>query len=314
MKFPDPVAVTELAQKTRSKILGDASLFINGINEIHKVEKGDITFVDAPKYFRKSLRSDAFAILINQAVPCPDGKVLLVCDNPFKAYNQLVKEYRPRNPLSDFISESSSIHPSVVIEPGVIIGNHVRIGMNCYIQANCYIGDYTVIGENVTIQPGTVIGNDAFYYQSSENGRDRLASCGRVVIENNVDIGAGCTIARGVSGDTIIGEGTKIDSQVLVGHGVVIGKNCLLAGQVGIGGKAIIEDGVILYGQVGVAQRIRIGKGAVVSAKSGVSKNLAAGKHYFGIPAAEIRTRQKELAALRQLPEFLQNHSEELDG
>ncbi len=305
MKLLHPISVKDLSVKLGARLQGDDSIVITGINVIHKVEKGDLTFVDEPKYFRKSLQSSASVILINQEVDCPTGKALLICDNPFTAYNDLVKEQRPFSPLTSTISQSALIHPSTIIEPGVTIGNHVVIGKNCYLQAGCFIGDYTRIGDHVIIQAGAIVGSEAFYFQNDVMGRTKWHTGGRVVIENHVDIGAGCTISKGVSGDTLIGEGTKIDCQVHIGHGTVIGKNCLLAGQVGIGGKCVLEDNVVLYGQVGVAQRVRIGKGAVVSAKSGVSKNLEGGKVYFGIPAAEIRVRQRELAALRQLPDWM---------
>lgn len=310
MKFPQPIPIQLIAKKINAIIIGEASLMATGINEIHKVEPGDITFCDAPKYFKKSLASAATIIILNEEIKCPPGKALLLCDNPFEAYDSLVREQRPFRPLSERISESANIHPSSIIEPGAVIGHQVVIGKHCYVQANVYIGDFTFIGNHVTIQAGAIIGTDAFYFQKTKNGLKKWRSGGRVVIEDQVDIGAGCTINRGVSGDTVIGAGTKLDCQVHVGHGAVIGKNCLIAGQVGIGGKAIIEDNVVLYGQVGVSQRVRIGEGAVVSAKSGVSKDLEGKKSYFGIPAADIRVRQRELAALRQLPDFLKDGEE----
>ena len=308
MKFPQPIPVAEIARKIGATIRGDHHLLATGINEIHKVEPGDITFVDNSKYFKKSLQSAASIIILNEETECPSGKALLICDQPFEAYDSLVREHRPFQPLHEKISSSALIHPSSIIEPGVVIGNHVLIGSHCYIQANVYIGDYTHIGSHVTIQAGTIIGTDAFYFQKGADGFKKWRSGGRVVIEDHVDIGAGCTINRGVSGDTLIGAGSKLDCQVHLGHGVVIGKNCLIAAQTGIGGKTILEDNVVLYGQVGVAARVRIGKGAVVSAKSGVSKDLEGGKAYFGIPAEEIRTRQRELAALRMLPEFMKKN------
>ena len=311
MKFPHPIPVRSIAERIGATIIGDGSLMATGINELHKVEKGDITFVDTKKYFNRSLASAASIIIINEKTECPKGKALLVCDDPFEAYDGLVRQYRPLQPVSSPIADSASVHPSTILEPGVIIGHQAVIGANCYIQANTYIGDHTHIGDHVTIQAGSIIGTDAFYFQKTKKGFKKWRSGGRVVIENHVDIGAACTINRGVSGDTIIGEGSKLDCQVHVGHGVVIGKNCLIAGQVGIGGKAILEDNVVLYGQVGVAQRVRIGAGAVVSAKSGVSKNLEGGKAYFGIPATEIRIRQKELAALRHLPAFFKKYYKE---
>ncbi len=311
MKFPHPIPILDIARKTGATIIGDDSLSATGINEIHKVQPGDITFVDNRKYFRKALDSAASFVFLNETVDCPPGKVLLRCENPFEAYDSIVREYRPFRPLSASISESANIHPSSVIEPGVVIGHHVMIGRNCYIQANAYIGDYTLIGHHVNIQAGAIIGTDAFYFQKNADGFKKWRSGGRVIIEDQVEIGAGCTINKGVSGDTVIGEGSKLDCQVHVGHGAVIGKRCLLAGQVGVGGKAILEDGVILYGQVGVAARVRIGASAVVSAKSGVSKDLEGGKAYFGIPAEEIRVRQRELAALRKLPDLLKKLDEE---
>ncbi len=311
MKFPQPIPVKDIAQKIGAKLIGNDEFQATGINELHKVENGDITFVDAKKYFKKSLGSAASIIIINEEVECPKGKALLICENPFEAYDGLVRKYRPLRPMSSEIDESAFIHPSAIIEPKVFVGYQVVIGKNCYIQAGSYIGDFSHIGDHVTIQAGCMIGTDAFYFQKTESGFKKWRSGGRVVIEDHVDIGAACTINRGVSGDTVIGEGSKLDCQVHVGHGAVIGKNCLIAGQVGIGGKAILEDDVILYGQVGVAQRVRIGAGAVVSAKSGVSKNIEGGKAYFGIPAAEIRVRQKELAALRHLPVFFKDFYEE---
>jgi UDP-3-O-[3-hydroxymyristoyl] glucosamine N-acyltransferase len=308
MKLPHPIPVKELARKAEATLIGDDSLLATGINEIHKVEPGDVTFVDVPKYFKKSLSSAATIILLNEPAVCPPGKALLLCDNPFEVYNRLVWECRPFSPLSASIGEGAVIHPSTIMEPGVVVGNHVTIGKNCYIQANVFIGDYTVIGDHVTIQAGVLISTDGFYFKKTEAGDfKKWRSGGRVVIGNDVEIGAGCTIAKGVSGDTVIGDGTKMDCQVHIGHGAVIGRNCLIAGQVGIGGKSIIEDEVVLYGQVGVAQNVRIGKGAVVSAKSGVSKDLEAGKAYFGIPAAEIKVRHRELAALRRLPDLFKS-------
>ncbi len=312
MKFPQPISIKEIAQKIgASQIIGNDSLLATGINEIHKVGPGDITFSDVQKYFKKSLNSAATIIILNKEAECPEGKAILICDQPFEAYNGLVKEFRPFSPLSKTISDSALIHASAIIEPNAVIGNHVRIGKNCYIQANVYIGDYTIIGDHVTIQAGTTIGTDAFYFNRKDGGYKKWRSGGRVVIEDHVDIGANCTINRGVSGDTRIGEGSKLDCQIHIGHGAVIGKNCLIAGQVGIGGKSILEDRVVLYGQVGVAQNVRIGEGAVVSAKAGVSKSLEGGKAYFGIPAAEIREKHRELAALRHLPDFFKKYYED---
>lgn len=310
MKFPNPIPVKEIASKIGAKIIGDDTLIASGINEIHKVTPGDITFSDVKKYFAKSIQSAATIILLNEPAECPKGKAILVCEDPFRAYDSLIREHRPVYPLSVSISESASVHPSSIIEPNVVIANNVEIGENCHIHANVVIREHTVIKNNVTVMANTVIGQEAFYYKKYPTHRERWRSGGRVIIEENVDIGPSCTISKGVSGDTIIGEGTKLDGQIHVGHGAVIGKNCLLAAHVGIGGKTILEDEVTLYGQVGLAHNIVIGKGATVLAKSGVSKSLEGGKTYFGTPATEIRQQYRELAALRKLPEIIRKMDE----
>lgn len=306
MKLPSPIKVIDLAkQLAPNKIVGNPIFELTGINEIHKVVTGDLTFVDVEKYYQKALNSAASVILINKAIEPPIGKTLIVVDAPFEAYNKLVRHYRPFHPLNAVISETSLVHSSTILEPNVVIGNHVKIGKNCYIQANVTIRDYTIIGDNVKIESGSIIGAAAFYYKPTKNGYKKWRSGGRTIIQDAVEIGVGCTICKGVSGDTIIGAGTKLDCQVHIGHGVVIGKDCLMAAQVGIGGKTIIGDKVILYGQVGVSARLKIGDNVTVLAKSGVTKNLKADRNYFGYPAGEVKRIYKELAALRSLPNLL---------
>lgn len=306
MKFPQPISVRQLAERFQAQLIGDDSLHATGINEIHKVEPGDIAFSDAPKYFQKTLDSAATVILLNAPAECPPGKAILVVEKPFEVYDTLIRDHRPFEPLTAPISHRAQVHPTAIIEPGVVIAANVSIGAHTYIQANTYIGEYTTIGEHVSIGPNTIIGSDAFYFKKHPDGTyQKWRSGGRVIIEDHVDIGAGCTINKGVSGDTIIGAGSKLDCQIHIGHGVVVGKNCLMAAQVGIGGKTIIEDNVVLYGQVGIIQAVRIGQGAVVLAGAGVSKSLEGGKAYFGAPAEEMREKYREIAATRQLPELL---------
>ncbi|MDQ3142629.1 MAG: UDP-3-O-(3-hydroxymyristoyl)glucosamine N-acyltransferase [Bacteroidota bacterium] len=308
MRFSNPVPVNEIAKKYSLKLIGKENELVYGINEIHKVDEGDITFVDAEKYYQKVLSSKASFIIINKEVDLPEGKTILVTDDPFKVYNDIVNVNRPIIHLSNQISDSAFIHPTAFIEPGAIIGHHVVIGLGSVIQANAHIGEFSVIGNHVTVQAGAIIGTDAFYYKKTTNGFQKWRSGGRVVIHDEVEIGAGCTINKGVSGDTIIGYGTKLDCQVHIGHGVVIGRHCLLAAQVGIGGKTKVGDHVILYGQVGIAQNLIIEDHVIVAAKSGVSKDLKKGKTYFGIPAAEIQVKYRELAAIRSLPEMIKKN------
>jgi len=307
MKFEKPVPVQWIAAFTGAELVGNKEQEATGINEIHKVTSGDISFVDYEKYYNACLNSAATVIIINKRVDCPAGKTLLVTSDPFSAYIKIVKHFSPFEPSYKMISDSAVIGEGTHIQPGTFIGNHVRIGENTLIHPNVTIYDHTIIGNNVVIHGGTVIGADAFYFKRRKD-RDvqyeKMDSCGRVIIEDDVEVGAGCTIDKGVSGDTIIGRGTKLDNHVHVGHGAVIGNNCLFAAQVGIGGKAIIEEEVILWGQVGVSKDLTIGKGAVVFAQSGVPASLEGGKNYFGSPVGEAKQKMKELAWIKRIPEL----------
>jgi UDP-3-O-[3-hydroxymyristoyl] glucosamine N-acyltransferase len=285
--------------------VGDPTFQVLGINEIHVVEKGDVVFVDHPKYYDKALKSKASVVLINKEVDCPDEKALLISDDPFRDFNKLTEHFNPFKVASKSIADTVEIGKGTVVQPNVFIGNHVKIGKNCTIHPNVTIYDQCIIGNNVTIHAGTILGADAFYYKNRPEGYDKLRSGGRVIIEDNVDIGAACTIDRGVSGDTIIGAGSKLDNQIQVGHDTVIGKKCLIASQTGIAGCVVIEDEVVIWGQVGIASGLRIGKKAIILAQAGIAKSLEGGKSYFGYPAEEAREKLKQLANLRKIPEII---------
>ena len=276
------------------------------MNEIHVVEAGDIVFVDHPKYYQKALDSAATTVLINKKVDCPEGKSLLISDDPFRDFNTLTTHFMPFQLTSGSISTTAKIGKGTVVQPNVFIGNNVQIGENCTIHPNVSIYDNCSIGNHVTIHAGTVLGADAFYYKKRPEGFDKLLSGGRVVIEDHVDIGAGCTIDRGVTGDTLIKEGSKLDNQIQVGHDTVIGRKCLIASQCGIAGCVVIEDEVTLWGQVGVISGITIGKNAVVLAQTGIAKSLKGGKTYFGSPAEEAREKLKQMASVKQIPSILE--------
>ncbi len=305
MKFPAPIKLAEIAEFIHADADGDPDLLVTGINEIHMVEAGDLTFVDHPKYYDKALHSNATTIIINKVVECPEGKALLICEKPFDAYISLVTRFRPFERAVAAISPSASIGEGTVIQPGAFIGNHVSIGKHCIIHANASIYDHTLIGDHVIIHSGTVIGADAYYFQKRPEGYKKLESCGRVVLEDFVEIGALCSIDKGVSGDTIISKGTKFDNHVQVGHDTYIGKNCLIGSFCAIAGVTRIEDDVILWANVLVNKDLVIGKGAIVLAGAGTEKSLEGGKTYWGIPAIEARKKWREVAALKQLPDIL---------
>lgn len=305
MKFPTTFSLKQIAEIISCEYIGDENFPVLGMNEIHVVEHGDIVFVDHPKYYDKALKSKATIVLINKKVACPEGKALLISDDPFRAFNTLTTFFQPFMPSGTTISKTAEIGKNTIIQPNTFIGNKVKIGDNCTIHSNVSIYDHCVIGNNVTIHAGSVLGADAFYYKKRPEGFDKLISGGRVVLKDNVDIGALCTIDRGVTGDTTIGFGSKLDNQVHVGHDTVIGEKCLIASQTGIAGCVIIEDEVTLWGQVGTNSGITIGKNAVIMGQTGVTKSVAGGKSYFGTPIEESREKLKQLAYIKKIPEII---------
>jgi UDP-3-O-[3-hydroxymyristoyl] glucosamine N-acyltransferase len=305
MKFSTPQTIESIARILNCDYIGDAEFPVLGMNEIHVVTSGDIVFVDHPKYYDKALASKATIILINKEVACPEGKSLLISDDPFRDFNKLTHHFNPFIAATATISISAIIGDNTVLQPNVFVGDNVKIGNDCIIHSNVCIYDNAIIGNNVTIHSGTILGADAFYYKNRPDKFDKLLSGGNVVIEDHVDIGALCTIDKGVTASTTIGEGSKIDNQVHVGHDTVIGKRCLIASQVGISGCVIIEDFVTIWGQAGITSGITIGEKAVISAQSGVSKSLEGHKSYFGTPADDFRKKYKEIAAIRLIPEIM---------
>lgn len=306
MRFPEPRTLSDLAEWLGCNYVGDANHLVTGINEIHVVEPGNLVFVDHPKYYDKALNSAATTVLINKEVEAPEGKGLIISDDPFRDFNKITKFYKPFQASSKAIADDLVVGEGTVIQPGCFIGPNVRIGKNTLIHANVTIYGDCEVGDDVIIHAGTVLGGSAFYYKKRPEGFDPLLSGGDIRIENRVELGTCCTIDRGVSGTTIIGEGSKLDNNVHIGHDTRVGKNCLFASQVGIAGCVIVEDNVTLWGQVGVTSGATLGEGCVVLAQSGISKSLEANKTYFGYPAEEARKKYREMAAIREIPKIIE--------
>lgn len=299
MTFHSPQTLKNIAELIDAKFVGPEDFQILGTNEIHRVKAGEIVFVNHPKYYEKAINSDATIILIDKEVECPEGKALLVSEDPFRDFNKINTHFTRITNFSEElhdvqIGEGTKIHRTAVI------GNNVTIGKNSLIFPNVVIGDRTVIGDNVIIQSGTVLGGDAFYYRKLEGNYDRLISVGNVIIENNVEIGNNCTIDRGVTDSTIIGQGSVLDNQIQIGHDTVIGKRCLIASLTGIAGCCIIEDEVTIWGQVGMASGNRIAKGSIILGKTGVNRDLEKGT-YIGMLAEDFRTYLKKEVKLKNL-------------
>jgi UDP-3-O-[3-hydroxymyristoyl] glucosamine N-acyltransferase len=307
MQFPSPVSIQWVANFINAKVIGNTSASATGINEIHKVENGDLVFVDHPKYYDECINSAATFIIINKEVDVPEGKALLIVDDPFEAYCKIANHFRPFEPCAKNISDSAVVGEGTFIYPTAFIGNHVHIGKNCIIHPAVTIMDHCIIGDNVVIQAGTVIGSDAFYYNGKKNREiwyKKMPSCGNVIIEDDVEIGANCTIDRGVSHDTRIGKGTKFDNLIHIGHDTVVGKNCLFAANVLVAGVVTIEDGVTIWGNVIVNKTLTIGANAVLLARSGVGGDLEGNKTYWGAPAQEAGIARRELVWIKRIPEL----------
>lgn len=300
MKFNSPISIKELSDFLCAQAQGNLALNAEGINEIHRVEPGDISFVDHPKYYDRCLVSDATIIIINKEVEIPSGKAIIISDDPARDFNRINLRYNPFIASKESISSSAFIGEDSIIQPNVFIGHNVKIGANCIIHAGVSIMNDVTIGDNVIIGMNSVIGSDAFYYKKREQ-YDKFHTAGSVIIHDQVEIGASVTIDRGLTHSTTIGKGSKIDNQVHIGHDTIVGQNCLFAAQVGIAGCCNIGNNVTLWGQVGMASSIEIGDNVVVLAQSGISKSLEANKTYFGYPAGEVKEKYKEMAFQRKL-------------
>ncbi len=294
-----------LAALIGAKFIGNENHPVTGFNEIHRAVAGDAIFVDHPKYYDKALSSEATTIIINKEVDCPSGKGLIIHPEPFTAFNTLTQHFSPRHYSLKNVSESATVGKNTLILPGCFIGNNVSIGDNCVLHPNVVIYDNCVIGNNVTIHGNTTIGSDAFYLKKRTDKLELLYSCGSVVIENDVVIGSGCTIDRGVTAVTKIGKGTVLDNQVHVGHDVLIGSMCLFAAQVGIAGACTIGNNVTVWGQAGISSGLTIEDGATILAQSGLGENIASGKTYFGTPAGDAKQKTREIFATKQLPDLI---------
>jgi UDP-3-O-[3-hydroxymyristoyl] glucosamine N-acyltransferase len=303
MELSEPLSAAEIAALISAKALGNVRRAVTGINEINRVRAGDLVFVDHPKYYAKALNSAATTILMDKEdVEVPEGKAIIVSADPCADYNLLVRRFM--RPFA-WTSGQPAVGTHTVVHPTVTIGTNVRIGKDCLIMPGVVIYPNTWIGDRVTIHANSVIGGDSFYYKKRAGAYEKMVTAGSTVIEDDVEIGSLSTIDRGVSADTRIGAGTKIDNHVQVGHDTLIGRNCLIASQVGISGACVIGDGVTLWGQVGVPSKLTIGEGATVLGQSGLIADLEGGKTYFGSPAGEWKQKMREVASLSRLPDLI---------
>ena len=322
------MTLSDLAQRLGCRLEGDGALEVSRVAGIEDAGPGDLTFLSNPKYAARLAATHATAILADAAVrdaPC----AILRTEQVYLAFAEAVQILTPPRRPRPGISPLAAIDPTVLlgadvaIAPFVAIGAHARLGARVVVHSHVSIGEGVVIGddcdihahasirEGVTIgdrcvlQNAAIVGADGFGFARRADGtHQKIPQVGRVVIEDDVEIGAGSAVDRPAVGETRIGAGTKIDDLVMVAHGVKIGRNVLLAAQVGIAGSTVLEDAVIMAGQSGVTGHVRLGKGAVVGAKSAVTKDIEPGRHVTGVPAADVADWRESVVLIRRLPEL----------
>ncbi|MDH5915037.1 UDP-3-O-(3-hydroxymyristoyl)glucosamine N-acyltransferase [Vibrio splendidus] len=308
------IKVSEIAQILGGKVVGDESIEISTIRPVSSDEKGGLAIVFAKSDLKGLSETLADVIVGPKVVLETQAKTKIIIDElDADKLNQLMRFYKVHKyqlfdqcNTSDtpdvYIGKHCQIGENCHFMPGVKIMNGVTIGNNVAIHANTVIKEGTVIGNNVTIDSNNSIGNYSFEYMTGKLTRyERVESVGRVIIQDDVEIGCNNTIDRGTLGNTVIGRGTKIDNLVQIGHDCKIGQHCLLVSQTGFAGHTILEDNVIVHGQAGTAGHLTIGKNSVVKAKSGVSHSFPENSDLFGYPAKDARSYYKNLAMLNKL-------------
>ncbi len=335
--------LAELAERVGAELRGNPDLEITAVAPLDQAGPGEVSFLANPKYRAQLAESRAGAVLVapGDAVP---GRACLVSANPYLAFARAVALLHPEHRPAAGVAPGAQVHPEAeldpevaalpgcvvaegarvgagtVLYPGVYLGRGARVGRDCLLHANAVVRERCVLGDRVILQPGAVVGSDGFGYARDGARQVKIPQVGIVVLEDDVEVGAGTTIDRAALGETRIGRGTKIDNLVQVGHNVRVGEDCLLVAQAGVAGSTRLGNRVVLAGQVGVAGHIGIGDGAMVGAQSGVASDLPPGAAVSGSPAFDHREWLKAQPVLRRLPELrrqvqeLERKVRELEG
>jgi len=320
--------LNELAEFVGGRIIGNPEAIIKGIASVETAKRGDITFAISEQ-FLKSAEECAAECIIVPPILTESEKNLLIVDNPRFAFAKIASLFAPPSRLlpgihseasiaasaelgrdvavgaNAIIDEDASLGDEAVIYSGAYIGKRSKIGNGTIIHANVTVEEDSVVGSNCIIHAGTVIGSDGFGFVENNGKHFKIPQIGNVIIEDNVEIGANCTIDRAATESTIIKSGTKIDNLVHIAHNVIIGHDCLIIAQVGISGSVTVGDSVTLAGQVGVAGHLTIGDRTVIAAKSGVTKSIPGGLHMSGFPAKPHSEEKKIMISMPRLPELI---------
>ncbi|MHC4781045.1 MAG: UDP-3-O-(3-hydroxymyristoyl)glucosamine N-acyltransferase [Planctomycetota bacterium] len=320
----------KIAETIGGEVRGDREVLIHGVSPIGEAEEGDITFIANPRYRRWLAETSASAVIVPPDVDAP-GLNLLVSKNSYLSFARVIDMFHP--PAAEgpkgvmegaHVDPTADIGQEVTVYPGVFVGPRAKVGKRCVLHPGVYLGadssvgadtvlhanvvlyHGTEVGERAILHAGVVLGSDGFGFAPDGEKKTKIRQVGRVVVEDDVEIGSNCAVDRAVLGETRIGAGTKMDNLIQIGHNVKIGENCLIVAQVGVSGSSSIGDSVTLAGQVGVAGHIHIGDGAEVGAKSGVVDNVPKGSKGLGLPAIPLSEAKKVLTMVRFLPAIRQ--------
>ena len=279
----------QIAELIDASVIGNPNFPVTGLNEIHKVEMGDITFVDHPKYYAKALNSAASVVLINKEVECPEGKALLLHDDPFDAFIRIMRHFRPFEPQNQPISPSAQIGEGTLIMPGAFVGHHTVIGKNCIIHPNVTIENEVLIGRNCEIKSGVVIGQDGFGFERYEDGTPiHFPHYGKVIVKDNVFIGANACIDRGAMGDTVVEDDVKIANLVHIAHNCHIGNGSFIIGSSVLCGGAQVGNNCWIAPNVSVKEHIKINDNALIGLGSVVLNDIEQDTVMVGNPARKL--------------------------
>ncbi len=306
-----PITLARLAEITGATLSapGESRRIMSDVAPLDVAQAEQLSFIDNIKYRDQFTATKAGACFAAPAMAAhaPAGLVLLLTDTPYKAYAHAAQAFYPDQVKGGGeISPRAAIHPTAKLGAGVTVDDFVVIGPGVEVGAGSRIGahatiTHAIIGQNTRIYPGCRIGQDGFGFAIDPKGHVKVPQLGRVIIGNNVEIGANTCIDRGAGPDTVIGDGTWVDNLVQIGHNVRIGRGCVIVSQVGISGSTVVDDYVVMAGQAGIAGHLHIGKGARIGAQAGVMRNVAAGSDVLGSPAAPIREKMREFAMISRL-------------